>query len=378
MPQSLEFTGERFVPGIPGEIELEHVHRYAFARALVGGRRVLDCACGEGYGSALLAGVAREVAGVDIDAVTLAHARQRYEAIANLSWHCASAAALPFADGSFEAIVSFETLEHLPLDLQRAMLAEFARVLAPGGLLVLSSPNRVEYSDKRGYRNPFHLHEHDRAELDALLEPAFPARITWHQRVWLGSLLWREDAAGATAADALIGGSAGVEAAGAPPAMYYVVLAARDARDLPSSAPPLSLLGDRGGAEHARLEAQGAEVVRLDALLGERTAALDRASEHVMHLESLVAFREGLIVERDAALQRHDAERARLDGLLDEQRGWSKHLEADVASLNEVLREQERSLAAQERIIAYRAGARWWLELPWLRLRGAWRRMRGS
>ena len=65
------FTGERFVPGITGEIELEHLHRYLVAAPLCAGRVVLDVACGQGYGSAILAQTAQSVCGVDIDAATI-------------------------------------------------------------------------------------------------------------------------------------------------------------------------------------------------------------------------------------------------------------------------------------------------------------------
>ena len=61
MSADLEFTGERYVPGTAGEIAHEHWHRYAFARRFVAGRRVLDVACGEGYGSALLSEAAASV-----------------------------------------------------------------------------------------------------------------------------------------------------------------------------------------------------------------------------------------------------------------------------------------------------------------------------
>ena len=64
---SLEFTGERFVPGISGEIEIEHVHRYLLAAHMSADKDVLDIACGEGYGSHVLAQAARSVCGVDID-----------------------------------------------------------------------------------------------------------------------------------------------------------------------------------------------------------------------------------------------------------------------------------------------------------------------
>src|SRR6478609_1827167 len=115
MGSDLEFTGERFVPGIVGEIAHEHWHRYAFARRLVAGRRVADVACGEGYGSALLATSAASVVGIDLDAAAIAHAVATYAA-ASVRFVQGSATALPLADGSVDAIVSFETIEHLPAD----------------------------------------------------------------------------------------------------------------------------------------------------------------------------------------------------------------------------------------------------------------------
>ena len=81
MNDELPFTGERFVPGTAGEIWYEHWHRYQFAGAFAAGRRVLDAACGEGYGSALLARSAASVVGVDIAADAVAHARARYSAL---------------------------------------------------------------------------------------------------------------------------------------------------------------------------------------------------------------------------------------------------------------------------------------------------------
>ncbi len=365
MSTTLEFTGERFVPGVPGEIELEHVHRYALAQALVAGRRVLDCACGEGYGSALLAKTAASVAGVDIDGPTLAHARATYAALQNVAFHQASAAALPFADASFDAIASFETIEHLPAELQPRMLAEFARVLAPGGLLILSAPNRVEYSEKRGYANEFHLHEHDRADLDALMAPHFAARRFHHQRVWFGSTIWSE-----TGGDTFDARVADTEEAGAqrlPPAMYYVVLAARDAAHLPPSA-GVSLCTDGHEAELARLHGHAAEVVRLDQLLLEANGHAAARDAHILHLESLVA-------ERDRAIAARDANAAALArSLADEQAARAAHSAAVTAARDEHAR-LEAALAAQERIIDYRQSARWWLRLPLVRLRSAWKRV---
>ena len=72
---ALAFTGERFTPECVREIWYEHWHRYAFAQRFAAGKRVLDAACGEGYGTAMLAGTAAQAVGIDIDAASIAHAR---------------------------------------------------------------------------------------------------------------------------------------------------------------------------------------------------------------------------------------------------------------------------------------------------------------
>ena len=82
----LTFTGERFVPGARGEIWVEHWHRYHFAARFAAGMRVVDAACGEGYGSALLARSAASVVGADISPAAVAHARRAYAGVANLSF----------------------------------------------------------------------------------------------------------------------------------------------------------------------------------------------------------------------------------------------------------------------------------------------------
>src|SRR4051794_36678639 len=241
MSHPLEFTGERFVPGTRGEIAHEHWHRYAFARRFVAGRRVLDVACGEGYGSALLASTAADVVGVDIDPAAVAHAAARYGA-PNVRFIAGSAAALPLGDGAADAVVSFETIEHLPAHAQAAMIGEFARVLGEQGVLVISSPNRPQYSEARDYRNPFHLHELDRDELAALLQDAFPAQRWFRQRRFLGSALWNEQ--GGHGHEALCGDADRVDATQPPEALYFVVIAARTAAALPPESPALSLFSD--------------------------------------------------------------------------------------------------------------------------------------
>ena len=132
----LEFTGERYVPDVTGEIRHEHLHRYGLALGLLAGKDVLDIACGEGYGSAMLAAEARSVIGIDNAAKVVAHARKTYKKSTNLTFEVGDAKAIPLDDQSVDVVVSFETIEHLAE--QDEMLAQIARVLRPGGLLIIS------------------------------------------------------------------------------------------------------------------------------------------------------------------------------------------------------------------------------------------------
>ena len=184
--RALEWTGERYVPEVAGSIRLEHVHRYLLAKELAGAQRVLDIACGEGYGSEILAGSAAHVVGIDIVPAVVTHARGRYRR-KNLTFAAGSCAAIPIADHSVDVVVSFETLEHL--EQHDEMMREVKRVLRPGGLAIISSPDRKQYSDLPGYHNPFHERELYREEFDALLHSHFANTVLFGQRVRAGSLI---------------------------------------------------------------------------------------------------------------------------------------------------------------------------------------------
>ncbi len=242
MTASLPFTGERFTPEVKGAIWYEHWHRYSVMLPLARGRRVLDAACGEGYGSWLLAQSAAEVVGVDVDGVAVRHARARYASRPNLRYVQASCTALPLPAAGADLIASFETIEHL--QGQEAMIAEFRRVLAPSGALVISSPNKAVYSDESGYANEFHVRELFRAELEAMLGTHFPQQVWYGQRVLAHSLLWKEQRDVAIGAEIVELADDRVQLRTAPaPPMYFVVVCGARETVLPQL-PGLSLFDD--------------------------------------------------------------------------------------------------------------------------------------
>jgi SAM-dependent methyltransferase len=390
------FTGERFVPSCGGEIAYEHWHRYAFARRFAAGKRVLDAACGEGYGTALLGAVAASVVGVDIDIATIDHARVTYGEGNRLRFFAASCSGLPLPSASVDVVVSFETIEHLEAAEQSDMLSEFARVLAPDGILVISSPNKRLYSDARAYVNPFHLQELYRDDLARLLCARFPAQHWYHQRLAFWSGIWAErgleqralrraehgadpDTEGsseAALAETWVGDAEHITPYSAPEGLYFIVVAARNAAVLPATGAGISLFTDADDSELKRAEANAREVLRLDHLLNENAAALARQAGHVTHLEALVLERERLVVERDAAVTRHAAHIQHLEGLVVERNTNLAALEKQLISL-EIGRarlESERTrleaaLAAQERVIAFLQSFRGWIGWPWRRVR---------
>jgi SAM-dependent methyltransferase len=190
---TLEATGERLVPELQhGEVvHAEHLARYRLAAQLAKGRRVLDAACGEGYGTAILAAAgAASAVGVDLDEATVEHAKQRH----GIDARVADVASLPFDDGSFDLVACFETIEHV--ERPEAVLDELARVLAPTGLLVISTPNKHEYL----VENEFHVKEFTHDEFVALLEERFPRVRVLFQHNWLASIVLEgadlEEAAG--------------------------------------------------------------------------------------------------------------------------------------------------------------------------------------
>lgn len=185
-PDAIRFTGERYTPDVGGAIQREHHHRYLFALDFCRDHRVLDIACGEGYGTHVLAKVAAQVVGVDIAPDAVKAAARRYGG-AGAGFAVGNGTSLPFADASFDVVVSFETVEHI--EDWAVFLSECARVLTPDGTLLMSSPNREVYSERDGYQNPFHFKEFDRGEFRGALSRHFSSLVLLEQRDLVGSVL---------------------------------------------------------------------------------------------------------------------------------------------------------------------------------------------
>lgn len=150
----------------------EHIHRYNEALLHINPDDiVLDIACGTGFGTDIIAGKTRgKVIGGDIAAEAIDECSKHWQR-SNMEFRVLDGTRLDFPDQYFNKIVSFETIEHT--GQYREMVAEFARVLKPGGQLILSTPNREVSSPDGIIVNPFHIQEFTFEELQQILEASF-------------------------------------------------------------------------------------------------------------------------------------------------------------------------------------------------------------
>jgi 2-polyprenyl-3-methyl-5-hydroxy-6-metoxy-1,4-benzoquinol methylase len=168
----LPLTGERTLPDVPEENYWyrRHLVVYEWIAAQVGGKQVVDMACGEGYGSNILAGTAAGVAGVDANPEAHEHARLRYvrpnlrferDLVETFSEPC-------------DAVVFLQTIEHV--QDAGAILEHFKSMLAPGGVAYVSTPNLLTLAPPGAAKsdNPWHVKEYRAEEFRALCEAHFP------------------------------------------------------------------------------------------------------------------------------------------------------------------------------------------------------------
>lgn len=281
---ALEFTGERFTPECVREIWYEHFHRYAFALSLVGGKTVLDAACGEGYGSSLLATAAGSVLGLDISAQAITHATNRYAGQrANLDFQQADVAALDaMPSGTFDVICSFETLEHL--HAQESMLAGFRRLLAPGGMLLVSTPDKHNYSDIPGINNEHHVRELYRDEFETMLSREFRYVRLYAHKLVFQSMVWSlEGGPGHYIAQTVDGDAQVRQGLDYPPLYYIAVCSNEPLPDLPA----LSLFGDQAESVYAHYYHEIRKNMSAGARIQQLEAELDQALARLREMENL-------------------------------------------------------------------------------------------
>ncbi|GFP31231.1 class I SAM-dependent methyltransferase [Candidatus Hakubella thermalkaliphila] len=160
---------ERMVPTKKGGEYLFKIHLslYDFAQPYTVNKIVLDAGCGYGYGSYYWASNgAKNVVGIDISDEAIQYAKKQYH-LENLEYRIMNVTNLDFPDESFDVVCSIEVIEHLE-EYERHLL-EIRRVLRPGGILVLSTPNKKLTAGQ----NYYHYHEFEPLELYKLLEGYF-------------------------------------------------------------------------------------------------------------------------------------------------------------------------------------------------------------
>lgn len=185
------YSGERFIPEMNDpELEIEHLERYYAVQRLVGGLDVLDAACGEGYGSSILAEKAKSVTSIDIDQDTITAAREKYKNYKNLNFYQGSIAELSMVEtASKDVVVSFETIEHVSRELQQAFLKEIKRILKPTGIVVMSTPDKKEYTDRYQFHNKFHIAEFYVDEFVSFLNQEFQNVKLYNQYLEVASFI---------------------------------------------------------------------------------------------------------------------------------------------------------------------------------------------
>lgn len=172
----LAYMWERGIPAsqfLPMANYLKIAERYIFASEFLDkpskSGNILEAPCGFGYGAAYLSRYCKEVDALDIAEENIKFSRQAFRQ-SNIKWVTGDVTALPYMDDKFDAYVSFEVFEHLPVDTAKRHIVEAFRVLKNGGRFILSTPNREM---RKNVKNPFHVKEYDFNEFSEVLNEVF-------------------------------------------------------------------------------------------------------------------------------------------------------------------------------------------------------------
>lgn len=358
----MEFTGERVIPGqVDVDLWNEHLARYAFAarvaldtlnlrqlaavetaalsalesageagaagEAPAARLRILDAGCGSGYGAAYLAslGPSFDVVGIDNNYAALEYARQNYSA-ENLSFVRGDCLAMEFAECEFDMVVALEVIEHL--SDPSAFLKEAARVLAPAGRLVVSTPNRRYYSEERGYANPFHAREYDANEFDALLEQFFAERAFFVQN-HTAAVTFYPRKAGIPENSPGEGASVEFDAPPAAEDQAHFLVGICSSRSLAFAA-PFVFVPSAGNVLREREH----HIRKVEQDLGALQEATQRELEE---RKRWAEWQQVELAERDQTIRRQQAEH-------EEAVAWARGLEAELAEARRILDERQQEL----------------------------------
>lgn len=340
----LDWTGERFVPWAKeAAVAYEHLHRYMWASTLVRGKRVLDLASGEGYGSNLLAGEAADVCGVDIDEAAVRHATGKYSK-SNLRFLKGSITAVPIAErGIFDVIVCFEAIEHI--EEHDALLSEVKRLLKPDGLFVVSTPNKDIHDASDEASNPFHVKELNFDEFNALLSKYFSKVSYLGQRLHPASSLWPIGGSNGSAIREFVVERAEVEFSEIRDdkrvPRYFVGIA--------SNASGI----DQSGSVLLDHSDELTDLVReKDLDLRETKAAANTAKEW---LEEQLDERKEALVRRGAEVEQLNNDVAGLQKSVDESQKGVEELNKGLTWLQARNKDLERTISSRDEALAWRA-----------------------
>lgn len=169
----IAYMWERGIPGtefMPFVSLLKTISKYDLATSFIkSSDKVLEAASGFGYGAAYLSTHAEKVTAVDLAKDSIEFGK-KYFKLDNIDWIQADVTKLPFNNEYFDAYVSYETIEHLPLENVEEYIKEAYRVIKSDGKLIMSTPNRINRKNKK---NPFHIKEYDIIEIYNILKNYF-------------------------------------------------------------------------------------------------------------------------------------------------------------------------------------------------------------
>ena len=373
----MEFTGERYVPSVDGEIKYEHLHRYALCIDFVVGKSVLDIASGEGYGSALLAKVADSVIGVDISSESIHYAKDQYRNYENLNFLIGSCDSIPLGEKSVDVVVSFETIEHH--DKHEEMMLEIKRVLKQGGILIISSPNRLTYSDETNYSNPYHIKELYYDELVVLLSHHFTFVKIYGQRIASASFVYPLDNRHTTGIKAYSGDadSLSQEVFSLDSPLYYVAICSDSEKNLDlaidslyidSSYDLYKLLQSNCHNSHSQLQQTQSELERSQSQLQHTQSELERSQSQLQHTQSELERSHSQLQHTQSELERSQSQLQHTQSELGRSQSQLQHtqseLERSQSQLQHTQSELERS---QNNILAMESSKFWKLRQLWFK-----------